>query len=174
MKLTDEVPLFVVDPKDSARKNVGTLQTYDDGSICWYKRIAPEHVMRLGSFGFDSITYDTHFRGKNGTIKLERVRPDGTVQNVYITELAIFDKKAKANDYGHGRQYFLPFSFWTADGDIKATRDPKREPAAPVEMGRIVFGSVIVCPGCKAVRRDVTKHCKVCRGTGIVPNTAGV
>ena len=174
MRLVDEVPLFITDPADGVHKNVGTLQRYEDGSICWYKRIAPEHVMRLGSFGFDSVTYDMHFRGKTGTVRLERVRLDGSIANIYFVELDIFDKKSKANDYGHGRQYFLPFSYWTTDGDIKATRDPKREPEAPVEVKRIVFGDVIVCPVCKAQRRDVTKHCKVCRGTGIVPNKAGV
>lgn len=129
MSVASETPLFITDPKDDVRKNVGVLQHNDDGSVTWYKRISPEHVMRLGAFGFDAITYDTHFRGKSGRIRLERVRPDGTVQNVYTAELAIFDKKARGNDYGHGRQYFLPFSHWTTEGDVSA----KKRPAAGVQ-----------------------------------------
>jgi hypothetical protein len=161
-----ETPLFIDDPADG-RRNIGTQQINDDGTVVWFKRIDSNHVMRLGSLGFDAMTYDLHFRGKKGMVKVVRTLKDTGTVATYSVDLAVFDKKAKAQDYGHGRQYFLSFSSWTIDeGGMKPVREEKSEkPPRP-----IVFGEVVICRACNASRRDVTEKCKACGGTGVVAN----
>jgi len=149
-----EYPLFIVDPADQSRKFVGTKQVHSDGSVVWFRRITNEHVMRSGSFGVDAMTYDTQFAGREGLLRVE-LGP-----TTYEAPLATFELLRKEKDLGHGRQYFLAFSFWNIVQPTKA-----EQPSQPPEP--LVFGTHAICPSCGR-RKKPNPDCLRCEGRGYV------
>lgn len=144
-------PLFITDPKDDVSKHVGMLLVYVDGSRCWLRKIGNAHVMRSGRLGLDATTYDTHFAGHRGTIRVQQGPRSHEVP------FERFEAHRTEKDYGHGRQYFLAFGYWTTKGP------PPKEPPKPVEP-------VFVAPPTKV---DFNTHepCRHCKATGFEPRT---
>ena len=147
----NEVPLFIVDPADGARKYVGSKQVHDDGTFIWFRRLTNEHVMRSGSFGVDAMTYETHFAGHPGALRVEYG------DTVYVAPFEVFERLRREKDHGHGRQYFLAFAYW----QVEAKEQPKK-PGKP-----LVFGETVLCSHCKRKRRP-DPDCLECRGRGYV------
>lgn len=153
---SSEFPLFITDPSDGSRRMVGTMQTGPDGSVCWFRRITAEHVMREGTFGFDASTFDAHFAGRAGTLKLQK----GPL--TYTVDIQTFEQYRKEKDHGHGRQYFLAFQYWKVEGQtVRPERQSQDEPPK-----RLVFGEHIICPRCHGTSRRA--KCVYCNGNGIV------
>ena len=151
-----EVALFITDPADGKQKHVGTKQVNDDGTLVWFRRLSSDHVMRSGSFGLDAMTYDTHFKGKKGKF---RIAIGGAT---FECDFFKFDLNRTEKDLGHGRQYFLSFSYWTEDV-IVATVSPLR--ATPTKL---VFGTHISCSKCHGKSAKAVADCEKCGGTGVL------
>ena len=161
MKPNTEFPLFAVDPKDGRRKMIGTKQVYDEG-VVWYKKLEREHVMRLGSLGFDAATYDTQFAGSPGSIRAS------FDDNIYVVDFSTFEAHRTEQDYGHGRQYFLALNYWTKEPTT--TVSPVRGAPPITDLTPtlpLVFGEVVLCGSCHGVgRNSVGKSCRLCGGKG--------
>lgn len=152
----NEVVLSIEDPADGKQKHVGSKQLHDDGTLVWFRRISNEHVMRTGSFGVDAMTYDMHFAGKKGNL---RVAYSG---QTFDAPFDLFEKHRSTKDMGHGRQYFLAFAYWTEDV-VAATVSPIK-----ATNPKLVFGKHIPCPHCTSKSAKVQRECTRCGGTGVV------
>lgn len=159
--LERDLPLFITDPKDGVNKHVGKLLIYVDGSRVWLRRIGNEHVMRSGRLGIDATTYDTHFAGRQGTIRVTQG------PRTHETTFANFEEHRTERDYGHGRQYFLAFGYWRTTGPPP---EPPKAPPPPVwekPPEKVSFDTHVPCRHCKATGiepRSKGKPCFDCRG----------
>lgn len=148
-KSLDEYPLHIDDPADGKRKLIGMKQIAQDGSVIWTKKVGAEHVMRLGSLGFDATTYETQFRGRRGGFKV--IAGDST----YVVSMTVFDARHTEADYGHGRQVFLPLALWTKVG-------------AAVPTPKLTFGESRICPDCDGTGVRKLDLCPTCKGAKVV------
>lgn len=158
LKPRNEQPLFITDPADSQRKVVGSKQVFDD-HIVWFKRVSKGHIMRLGSLGFDAMTYETQFKGKPGHFRVVHA------EHIYEVPFPDFEANAELRDYGHGRQYFLGFPFWK-HSTVESEVSPLRK---PVEQPKLVFGEVTECRACIGWPAGKRPLCEACHGRGFVP-----
>lgn len=115
-------PLFIDDPS-GGRRMVGEA-VQENGVLWWVKGgVRDTHVMRSGKFGFDAATWDTHFSpalvGRRTGI---RVRLASGI--TYEVDGEAFEAHATTGDYGHGRQYFLAFTYWNRAAGSDASPDP--------------------------------------------------